>query len=165
MHTTSGRRADGFPPSERRSQAAFTLIEIMAVVIIIGMLTGLVGTVIFRQVDKARLQAAGTQIRSLEGTLELFYADNGFFPTTEQGLDALVLEPTSEPLPRSYQQGGYLRGGKVPLDPWGEPYQYLSPGERNPDSFDLWSQGADRSPGGEGVNQDIGNWADEEAAT
>ena len=114
---------------------------------------------------RARLTAAGTQIKSLEGTLELFYADNGFFPTTEQGLPALVQEPAQDPRPRSYQPGGYLRGGQVPKDPWGEDYQYRSPGQFNPDSFDLWSYGADRKPGGDGTDRDIGNWREETSSS
>jgi general secretion pathway protein G len=90
--------------------------------------------------------------------------DNGQFPTTEQGLDALVRPPSTEPVPRSYPPGGYLSGGKVPPDPWGEAYHYESPGQHNEHSFDLWSFGADRTPGGEGVSTDVGNW-DETAPT
>jgi general secretion pathway protein G len=141
----------------RRSQA-FTLIEIMAVVIIIGLLTTIVGAAIFQQVDKGRVTTARAQLSSLEGVLELYRMDNGRFPTTEQGLDALVIAPTSEPAPRNYPPGGYLKGGKVPLDPWNNPYLYESPGQHNPQSFDLWSHGADGATGGEAVDADIGNW-------
>jgi general secretion pathway protein G len=149
--------------AEDRRNAGFTLIEIMAVVIIIGLLTTIVGAAIFQQVDKGRVTTALAQINSLEGVLELYRMDNGRFPTTEQGLDALVHEPTGEPAPRSYPPGGYLKGGKVPLDPWGEPYYYESPGQNNPHFFDLWSHGADAAPGGEGVDADIGNWSDEQS--
>jgi general secretion pathway protein G len=142
--------------------AAFTLIEIMAVVLIIGLLTGVVGYQIFQQVDKGRITTAQTQITSLEGVLELYRMDNGRFPTTDQGLDALVHPPTVDPAPRNYPAGGYLRGGRVPTDPWGEPYFYESPGLHNEMAFDLWSHGADATPGGEGVNADIGNWTEQE---
>ena len=149
--------------AEDRRTAAFTLIEIMAVVIIIGLLTTVVGGMVFQQVDKARATTARTQLNTLEAQLELYRMDNARFPTTEQGLDALVHEPTGEPAPRNYQPGGYLKGGKVPLDPWGEPYYYESPGQHNQHSFDLWSHGADSAPGGEGPDSDVGNWADEQS--
>ncbi len=145
---------------DARSTAAFTLIEIMAVVIIIGLLTTIVGAAIFNQVDKGRVTTAGAQINSLEGVLELYRMDNGRFPTTEQGLEALVRAPTGDPAPRNYPPGGYLKGGKVPKDPWGNPYGYESPGQRNVHSFDLWSFGADGANGGEGTDADVGNWED-----
>jgi general secretion pathway protein G len=147
---------------DRRRSGAFTLIEIMAVVIIIGLLTTIVGAAIFQQVDKGRVTTARAQISNLEGVLELYRMDNGRFPTTDQGLEALVEPPTLEPLPRSYPPGGYLQGGKVPLDPWGAPYYYESPGQNNEHSFDLWSSGADGAAGGEGVDADIANWDEEE---
>ena len=150
---------------EQSDQAAFTLIEIMAVVLIIGLLSTIVGAAIFRQVDRARVTAARAQLSSLEGVLELYRMDNGKFPTSEQGLVALVEAPTAEPVPRSYPAGGYLKDGKLPLDPWGEPYHYEMPGQNNPHSFDLWSFGADGAPGGEGVDADIGNWEDETGPT
>jgi general secretion pathway protein G len=143
-----------------RSEVGFTLIEIMAVVIIIGLLTTIVGAAIFQQVDKGRVTTARAQLSSLEGVLELYRMDSGHFPSTEQGLDALVSEPVSEPAPRNYPPGGYLKGGRVPRDPWGEPYQYESPGQHNQHAFDLWSLGADGAPGGEGIDADIGNWSD-----
>jgi general secretion pathway protein G len=145
---------------ERKTRAGFTLIEIMAVVLIIGLLSGIVGLTVFRQVDKGRATAAKAQIANLEGVLELYRMDNAHFPTTEQGLEALVSRPTSTPEPRSYPPGGYLKGGRVPLDPWGEPYQYESPGQHNQHAFDLWSYGADGVEGGDGVDADIVNWAE-----
>ena len=148
-----------------RASAGFTLIEIMAVVLIIGLLSTIVGVSIFQQVDKGRVTAAKAQITNLENVLELYRMDNGRFPTTEQGLEALVAAPTSEPAPRSYPPGGYLKGGKVPLDPWQNPYQYESPGQNNPHGFDIWSLGADNSPGGEGVDSDVGNWGDDSGAS
>ena len=144
-----------------REQRGFTLIEIMAVVLIIGLLSTIVGVAIFNQVDKARVTTARTQIKRLEGALETYRMDNARYPTTEQGLEALVHEPSSEPAPRNFQPGGYIQGGQIPMDPWSEPYQYESPGQQNPHSFDLWSLGADNQPGGEGLDADIGNWAEE----
>ena len=147
---------------DQRHSGAFTLIEIMAVVIIIGLLTTIVGAAIFQQVDKGRVTTARAQMSNLEGVLELYRMDNGRFPTTDQGLDALVKPSTLEPLPRNYPNGGYIQGGKVPLDPWGSPYYYESPGQHNEYSFDLWSDGADAATGGEGVDADIANWDEEQ---
>ena len=144
----------------RKRRTGFTLIEIMAVVLIIGLLSGIVGLAVFQQVDKGRAVAAQAQISNLEGVLELYRMDNARFPTSEQGLEALVSRPTGTPEPRSYPAGGYLKGGRVPLDPWGEPYLYESPGQHNQHAFDLWSYGADATAGGEGVDADIGNWAE-----
>ncbi len=146
--------------SEQRNPG-FTLIEIMAVVLIIGLLSTIVGAAIFRQVDRARVTAARAQISSLGGVLELYRMDNGKFPTSEQGLLALVEAPTAEPVPRNYPAGGYLKDGRLPVDPWGDPYLYEIPGASNPHAFDLWSFGADGAPGGEGIDADVGNWAEE----
>jgi len=143
-----------------RGRAGFTLIEIMAVVLIIGLLSTIVGAAIFRQIDRAKVTAAKAQLTSLEGVLELYRMDNGRFPTTEQGLAALVSVPTIDPVPRNYPAGGYLKDGRLPHDPWDEPYHYEMPGTNNPHAFDLWSFGADNAPGGEGVDADIGNWAE-----
>ena len=143
-----------------RARAGFTLIEIMAVVLIIGLLSTIVGAAIFRQIDRAKVTAAKAQLTSLEGVLELYRMDNGRFPTTEQGLAALVSVPTIDPVPRNYPAGGYLKDGRLPNDPWDEPYHYEMPGTNNPHAFDLWSLGADHAPGGEGVDADIGNWAE-----
>lgn len=151
-------------PNPRRSSAAgFTLIEIMAVVLIIGLLGGIVGAVVFSQVDKARVNTARTQIKQLESALEFYRLDNARYPSTEQGLRALVQKPSGDPQPRNYRPEGYLQGGQVPADPWGEEYQYRSPGEHNTYSFDLWSFGADGKPGGTDNDSDVGNWASEEA--
>lgn len=143
-------------------RAGFTLIEIMAVVLIIGLLTGVVGFQIFAQVDRGKVTAARTQMNMLEGGLEAYRMDNGRFPSTEQGLASLFTAPTIDPVPRNYLPGGYLKGGREPLDPWENPYLYESPGEHNPHSIDIWSYGADGEPGGEGVEADIGNWAEAE---
>jgi general secretion pathway protein G len=144
---------------ERRNRG-FTLIEIMAVVLIIGLLGGIVGTAIFSQIDKARVTTAKAQIKQIEAALDFYRMDNGRYPTTEQGLDALVHSPTIEPIPRSYRPEGYLQGGVVPKDPWGGSYEYQSPGTHNTYSFDLWTLGSDGAPGGDGTNADVGNWAE-----
>ncbi|MCC6640380.1 MAG: type II secretion system major pseudopilin GspG [Deltaproteobacteria bacterium] len=148
-------------PRHRRSRG-FTLIEIMAVVLIIGLLGGIVGAVVFSQVDKARVNTAHAQVKQLESVLEFYRMDNARYPSSEQGLQALVRKPSGDPQPRSYRPEGYLQGGVVPKDPWGEDYQYRSPGEHNPYSFDLWSLGADGKPGGDGNDADVGNWASDE---
>ncbi len=142
---------------QARENAGFTLIEIMAVVLIIGLLSTIVGVSIFAQVDKGRITATSVQIANLESVLELYRMDNARYPTTEQGLDALVNEPDDA---RSYPQGGYLQKRRVPEDPWGNPYEYEQPGQNNSHSFDLWSYGADGKAGGDGVDADIGNWGD-----
>jgi general secretion pathway protein G len=146
---------------QNRRIEAFTLIEIMAVVIIIGLLSGIVGTAIFQRVDQGKTTAASAQISNLESVLELYRMDNGRFPTTDQGLEALVNQPSGDAAVRNYPPGGYLRGGRLPRDPWGEPYHYEAPGQHNQHSFDLWSTGSDGNLGGEGTDADIGNWAEE----
>jgi general secretion pathway protein G len=149
------------PPAYNQRNAGFTLIEIMAVVLIIGLLSTIVGVSIFSQVDKGRITAAAAQISNLEAVLELYRMDNAHFPTTEQGLEALVSESSSSPEPRNFPRGGYLQKGRIPVDPWGNSYEYEQPGQNNSYSFDLWSLGADGKPGGEGVDADLGNWGDD----
>lgn len=141
-----------------RRDRGFTLIEIMAVVLIIGLLSTLVGIAIFPQIDKSRVNTARAQIRMLDAALETYRMDNAKFPNSEQGLRALITAPTDA---ANYQEGGYLRERRVPKDPWGQPYQYESPGQHNSHSYDLWSFGADGTLGGEGVDADIGNWSDD----
>jgi general secretion pathway protein G len=142
----------------------FTLIEIMAVVLIIGLLGGIVGAVIFTQIDRARATTARTQIKQIEAALDFYRMDNGSYPTTDQGLEALVRQPSIDPVPRKWRPEGYLKGGRVPEDPWGSAYEYRRPGSENPYSFDLWSHGADGTSGGEGADADIGNWAADRAS-
>lgn len=138
-----------------KQQNGFTLIEIMVVVIILGILGTLVVPKIMGRPDEARVVAAKQDISSIMQALNLYRLDNSRYPSTEQGLRALVTRPTQEPLPSNYKDGGYL--SKVPTDPWGNPYQYLSPGLKG--EVDVFSLGADRKPGGDGVNADIGSWA------
>lgn len=141
--------------------AGFTLIEIMAVVVIIGLLTGIVGTAIIGRLNQANATAAKTQIKQIEAALDFYRMDNGRYPTSDQGLEALVVAPTIEPIPRNFRPEGYLQGGKVPLDPWGLPYEYESPGTHNPYGVDVWSLGADGKPGGTGADADVGNWSED----
>ena len=151
---------DQRPFNETRFEhrAGFTLIEIMAVVVIMGFLMTLVGLAVFQQVDKARVTTARAKIIQLESALEFYRMDNAKYPTTEQGLIALIERPQTEPQPRSYPAGGYLKRRDALEDPWGTPFLYESPGQHNAHSFDLWSLGADQSQGGEDVNGDVGNW-------
>ncbi|EKT4468017.1 type II secretion system major pseudopilin GspG [Pseudomonas putida] len=142
--------------SARRTQRGFTLIEIMVVVIILGVLGALVLPNVMSRPDHAKLTAARTDIQSISTALEIYRLDNGRYPSTAQGLDALVKRPTVAPLPRQWNAQGYLKS--TPTDPWGSPYQYTSPGTRSSQGYDLYSLGADGQPGGEGMDADIGNW-------
>jgi general secretion pathway protein G len=135
-------------------QKGFTLIEVMVVVVILGVLAALVVPKIMSRPDEARLVKAKQDIRAIEAALKLYRLDNYNYPSTDQGLEALVTRPTGMPEPRQWKDGGYLDA--VPKDPWGFPYAYLSPGLHG--EFDLWSQGADGQSGGTGFNADIGNW-------
>ncbi len=135
-------------------RTGFTLIEVMVVVIILGILAAIVVPKLTGRTDQARKVKAKVDIRNIGGALEGFNLDNGYYPTTEQGLEALVNEPATGNIPENWQEGGYL--SKVPSDPWSQPYQYLSPGEHG--EYDLYSLGADREPGGTGKNADINGW-------
>lgn len=132
----------------------FTLIEIMVVVVIIGMLSALVGPRLIGQSDAARVKTTRTQIAQLEQVLGLYHLDNGFYPTTAQGLEALVAKPTMPPEPLNYKKGGYMK--KVPTDAWGRPFVYEYPGEHG--DFDILSYGADGQEGGDDTAGDITNW-------
>jgi general secretion pathway protein G len=134
----------------------FTLIELMVVIVILGILAGLIIPRVMERPEQARRMKAQVQIESIETALKLYKLDNGSYPTTEQGLQALVEPPTVGQLPRDWREGGYLEKGKVPKDPWEYEYVYLSPGLHS--DFDLISYGADGQPGGEGPDQDINNW-------
>ena len=135
----------------------FTLIEILVVVAIIGLLMTYLATNLLGQAAGAKIDLARVQMEKLEQTLELYKLDNGRYPTSEQGLNALVSAPTSEPLPRRYPPKGYVKRADLE-DPWGVKYQYVAPGSRNTFSFDLFSFGPDGIQGGEAENADIGNW-------
>jgi general secretion pathway protein G len=139
-----------------RRQGGFTLIEIMVVVVILGILAALVVPNILGNVDEARATAAVQDIRAIESALDMFRLDNFRYPTTEEGLEALVSQPI-DPNIRNWRQGGYLK--KLPKDPWGNPYQYESPGSRG--EIDIYTYGADGQPGGEGPAADLVNWTTE----
>jgi len=137
-----------------RRARGFTLIEIMVVVLIIGLLAAFIVPTVVSKVDEAKVAKAKGDVQALETALQMFYLDNSKYPTTEQGLTALVQQPT-DPTIRHWKPGGYL--DRVSKDPWGYDYQYVFPGTHGK-QYDLFSLGADGQPGGEGVNADIGNW-------
>ena len=138
------------------NRRGFTLIEIMVVIVILAMLAALIGPKLIGRSDDAKLADAKLQIRNFETALKLYKLDNGVYPTTEQGLQALVAKPTTGQIPRNYRQEGYLESKKVPQDPWGNDFVYLSPGEHG--DYDIFSLGADGVKGGEGKGADICNW-------
>jgi general secretion pathway protein G len=140
-----------------RDRGGFTLIELMVVVVILGILAGLIIPKIMGRPEEARRLKAKMQIQQLEQALKLYYLDSGAYPTTEQGLMALVEKPTTEPVPRKWREGGYLEKSRVPVDPWGNPYIYISPGIQSKD-FDLESYGADGEDGGDGKYADVESW-------
>jgi general secretion pathway protein G len=141
-----------------RRQAGFTLIELMVVIVILGLLAAIVMPRVVGQTDKARYSQASVQMRILEDALKRYKLDSGHFPTTEQGLEALVRQPTTGTQPRNWQHGGYLDKPEIPVDPWGNNYIYISPGQHGPD-YDLKSLGADGLEGGEEYNADIESWS------
>lgn len=134
--------------------AGFTLIEIMVVVVIIGLLAAIIGPQVVGRADDAKVTKAQSDISALETALTMYKLDNFRYPTTEQGLRALVEKP-QDPNVRNWKSGGYLR--RASKDPWGNDYQYRSPGAHG--EIDIFSLGADGQPGGEGLDADIGNWS------
>lgn len=141
------------PVERSHRESGFTLIEIMVVIAIIGILATLIVPNIMGRPDEARATAAKHDVGTINQALKLYRLDIGRYPTTEQGLKALVERPTSEPIPQNWKTGGYL--SSVPKDPWGNPYQYSNPGTRG--EIDVISYGADGKPGGTGTDADIGN--------
>ena len=139
-----------------KNSGGFTLIEIMVVIVILAMLAALVGPRLMGRTDDAKVKTTGIQLKGLESALKLYKLDNGSYPSTEQGLGALVAKPTVGVIPKSYKDGGYLDSKSVPKDSWGNDYLYVSPGEHG--DYDLFSYGADGAKGGEGKNADITSW-------
>lgn len=134
----------------------FTMIELMVVIVILGILAAIIAPRLVGRTDEARITKARVDITNLETALKLYKLDNGVYPTTEQGLQALVEAPETGTAPRNWREGGYLEKNRVPKDPWGNEFVYLSPGVKG--DFDLSSYGADGLAGGEGINADINNW-------
>ena len=139
-------------PLHRRIQAGFTLIELMVVLVIIGVLAALIVPNVLDRADDARATAAKTDVNNLVQALKLYRLDNQRYPTAEQGLQALIVKPTTAPVPGNWKP--YLE--KLPNDPWGRPYQYLNPGIKG--EIDVMSVGADGQSGGEGKDADVGSW-------
>jgi general secretion pathway protein G len=135
-------------------RAGFTLLEIMVVIVILGLLAALVVPKLIGRTEEAKRTQTRIQIRNLEQALQLFKLDNGFYPSTEQGIDALVRAPEIGRVPKNYRKGGYL--DRVPKDPWGNNYVYVSPGTQG--DYDISSYGADSVAGGEGEDADINSW-------
>jgi len=142
--------------NQLKNRDGFTLIEIMVVIVILAMLAAIVGPRLMGRTDDAKVTDARVQIKNIETALKLYKLDNGSYPSTEQGLGALVAKPTVGVIPNSYKEGGYLESKKMPKDPWGNDYLYVSPGEHG--DYDLFSYGADGAKGGEGKNADINSW-------
>lgn len=137
-----------------QSQRGFTLLEVMVVVVILGILAALVVPKIISRPDEARVTASRQDIAMLMQTLQIYRLDNRRYPTTEQGLQALVTKPSTAPIPPNWKSNGYIE--RLPKDPWGNPYQYLNPGTHG--EIDVFGYGADGQPGGEGNDADIGSW-------
>lgn len=135
-------------------EAGFSLLELMVVVVILSILTLVIAPRIMDRPDQARIARVQADLKVLESAVSIYRLDNYTYPTTEQGLRALVERPTIEPLPPNWAQNGYI--DRLPQDPWGRPYQYLQPGLHGP--FDVFSLGADGVAGGEGADADMGSW-------
>jgi len=138
----------------KRRQGGFSLLEIMVVVVIIGILVATIAPNLFGETERARLTRVKVDLAALEDALERYKMENFNYPTTDQGLEALVTKSNLPPEPKHFKQGGYVK--RLQKDPWGNDYQYISPGQAGP--FDIFTLGADGEAGGEGVNMDIGNW-------
>jgi general secretion pathway protein G len=143
---------------KQRSNAGFSLVEILVVLVIMGLLISVVAPTVLNRADEARVQKAQADFKAIETALKIYRLDNYVYPTTEQGLEALVEPSTMSPEPRNFKDGGYL--SELPVDPWGRPYLYLSPGEHG--EIDIYSLGADGLSGGEDQSADIGNWKAED---
>jgi general secretion pathway protein G len=140
-----------------KRESGFTLIEVLIVVVILGFLASTVGPELFGKVSQAKQTTAQNQLDVFKLALDSYRLDNGRYPSTEQGLEALVEEPSISPTPNNWN-GPYLDDKQVPLDPWGNPYNYKNPGEHNQHKYDLWSYGLDNQEGGTKESTDVTNW-------
>ncbi|MFH2092691.1 MAG: type II secretion system major pseudopilin GspG [Pseudomonadota bacterium] len=138
------------------NQAGFSFIELMVVVVILGILASAIIPRYMDKTDKAKAVKAKVDVSAIETSLKMYKLDNGIYPSTEQGLLALVEKPTTDPIPRNWSEKGYFEKGNILKDPWGNEYMYLFPGIHN--DYDIISYGADAAPGGEGINKDITSW-------
>lgn len=139
----------------RHRNRGFTLIEVMVVVVILGILAAFIVPKIIGRPDEAKVAKVKSDVQALQTALDLYRLDNGRYPTTEQGLRALIEKPTSDPIPSGWRSGGYIQ--KLNDDPWGRAYLYTNPGEHG--EVDIFSYGAEGKPNGEGINATIGNWS------
>ena len=142
-------------PMTGRRSGGFSLVEILVVLVIMGLLISIVAPTVLNRADEARVQKVQADFKAIETALKIYRLDNFVYPTTEQGLDALVEPSPIDPQPRDFKKGGYL--AEVPRDPWDRPYLYLSPGENG--EVDIYTLGADGLSGGDDQNADIGNWS------
>ncbi len=140
-----------------RREAGYTMIEILAVLTLLAVLIMLVTPNVINSITKGKISATKAQIAAIDGVLTNYYMDNGMYPTTEQGLKALLEKPSIPPTPDNWA-GPYMKGNKLPQDGWNHDFRYVCPGVHNTDSYDLFSNGADNVEGGTGPNADIGNW-------
>ncbi len=145
------------PSRQQRSEAGFSLLELMVVVVIMSILALVIMPRVINRPDQARVSRAVSDLAVLQSAVNLYKLDNFRYPTTEQGLQALITAPSVEPLAQNWAQNGYI--DRLPKDPWGQDYQYLQPGVH--DEFDIFTLGADGVSGGEGLNADIGSWGEE----
>jgi len=142
--------------TQLRGNSGFTLIEIMVVIVILSLLAVLVAPKIIGRTDDAKVADAKLQIKNLQTALNMYKLDSGYFPSTEQGLQALLTKPATGVIPKNYREGGYLESKSIPQDPWGNDYAYISPGEHG--DYDLYSMGADSAREGKGKDADIESW-------
>ena len=157
IRNVAARAAALWRKSLSKRVEAFTLIELMVVVVILGILAAFIVPRISKRPEDARVTKARIEISNLEQALELYYLDNGVYPSGDQGLRALIEMPNTGDVPENWKAGGYLAKAKLPKDPWGNEYVYISPGTHNED-YDLYSLGKDGVEGGEEYDSDITNW-------
>lgn len=139
-----------------KNEDGFSFLELMVVVVILGILATYIAPRFMGRADDAKAVKAKVDIAAIETSLKLYKLDSGMYPTTEQGLSALIEKPSTDPVPSNWKEKGYLAKARIPKDPWGREYLYLSPGVH--DEYDIISYGADGAPGGEGKNKDVNSW-------